>query len=257
MKRLYTAIILPFFGYNVFAQCVPVSSNCNVYWIQSVSSVGGTTQNIINTNSGCPGTASNYTYYWNMGVSKMPGESFTLYLKSGTGACYFAVWIDYNGNGSFYDTGESVFNSASATTNTVTVTVNVPWTANYALYGSYMRVRASGTALTDPCNSISTGETEDYLLTYPESISELVYDNSAMKIFPNPFSDKTILEISNNIILKDPELIITDITGKTIEKIPITSYSSEIDKGNLSRGFFFYQVRNGNDLFATGKLIIQ
>jgi len=76
----------------------------------------------------------------------------------------FRVWIDWNGNNSFADPGESVYASPGSGTGVYTTTITVPLTA---LAGTRrMRVQCQYFTVplaTDFCaTNLSFGETEDY-----------------------------------------------------------------------------------------------
>lgn len=92
------------------------------------------------------------------------GGFYNMTVTSGTFSPeYYAAWIDYNGDGDFYDANEKLGEVQSTSANqAVTFGFYVP---NGILSGStVMRVRCSDVAggLLDPCNTYSYGETEDY-----------------------------------------------------------------------------------------------
>ena len=77
-------------------------------------------------------------------------------------------------------------------------------------------------------------------------------------IYPNPFSNSATLEITNpsqNFVGCDLRLF--DILGKEIRKQEIKSEKTEIQKGDLPNGIYFYQVKNSKEVFASGKLVVQ
>jgi hypothetical protein len=73
---------------------------------------------------------------------------------------------------------------------------------------------------------------------------------------PNPFTEYVTLTIPN-IKNNNTSLMIVDITGKEVRRLDHLSSSNKIEKENLSKGLYFYQILNGNSVYAKGKLIIE
>jgi len=77
------------------------------------------------------------------------------------------AWIDYNHNANFTDPGEEVFSSTSNAANGFFPSDNLTIPPTSLPGNTRMRVKlqASGSAtITTPCNNITTGEVEDYLI---------------------------------------------------------------------------------------------
>lgn len=107
--------------------------------------------------------AANYTDFTNQTMTLIAGENNTIELtpgfSSGTYAEYFTVWIDYNGDCDFDDTGEQVYVSGSTTT-TVSGSIIVP--VNLAIT-TRMRISMKyNSAATSACGNFADGEVEDY-----------------------------------------------------------------------------------------------
>jgi chitodextrinase len=71
----------------------------------------------------------------------------------------YAVWIDYNKNGVFTDTGELVYSKAASLTTPVTGSITIPTTA--ALGSTRMRVSMRFNAIPGSCASFTYGQVED------------------------------------------------------------------------------------------------
>ena len=88
------------------------------------------------------------------------------------GATYYyngaAIWIDYNQDGDFLDSGEQVYVESTTTISPRTIAGNFTIPSTATLGTTRMRIIVaegfSGTGLT-PCMTYSFGETEDYLVT--------------------------------------------------------------------------------------------
>ena len=79
-----------------------------------------------------------------------------------------------------------------------------------------------------------------------------------VNIFPNPFINETTLKISSSEKITNAELKIFDIFGNELRTVSeINSSEINIERGTLSSGIYFYQVKNNGINVATGKLILQ
>lgn len=92
------------------------------------------------------------------------GNNYNVFITSGTYTPdYYAVWIDYNNDGDFYDLNEKLGEIAStAGSQTMSINFTVPFGTTVG--NKRMRVRCNyGNASMDPCaTNYSFGETEDY-----------------------------------------------------------------------------------------------
>ena len=77
-------------------------------------------------------------------------------------------------------------------------------------------------------------------------------------MYPNPFQTSTTIEIINqNIYLNNCEFKIYDVLGQVVLKSEIKNQKSEIQRGNLKNGIYFYQLKNENKIIGTGKLMVE
>lgn len=162
MKRIVLLFTAKLLAINIaFSQyCTPAYNYGCSYGdqIENFSTTGGTT-NITNNGSGCsPGAYQ----YFSQTVSQLQGGSINFTVQSAPSwAEGFRIWVDWNQDGDFFDPGEDVWNSGTYGTTPFTGTINVPLAALPGV--TRMRVRCEYNAVpTDPCNSLSFGEAEDY-----------------------------------------------------------------------------------------------
>ncbi len=81
--------------------------------------------------------------------------------------------------------------------------------------------------------------------------------NSLCKVFPNPFSQSTILQCENSGT-EDYILTLFDREGRNLRTVKtVSSDHIEIERGNLASGIYFYQLRSNREIIATGKFIIE
>lgn len=126
-----------------------------------------------NTLSATTGANTTYPYYsdytgfgGSFQTSLTMGNFYTVYVTGGTYSPeYYAVWIDYNGDGDFYDLNEKLGEVVSTAGSQ---TLNISFIVPTGLFPGAvtMRVRASDVSggLLDPCASYAYGESEDYLI---------------------------------------------------------------------------------------------
>lgn len=139
--------------------------------INNFSTSGGIT-NITNNNSGCSSGSS--IYYPNMAVTVQGGSSFNISVQAGSAyAQGFGIWIDWNNDGDFADTGEDVWDSGTSGFQAFTGTITPPAIAG----GTHrMRVKCEYVAVpTGPCGSVTWGEEEDYHVIVITNISDFPY----------------------------------------------------------------------------------
>jgi hypothetical protein len=79
---------------------------------------------------------------------------------------------------------------------------------------------------------------------------------------PNPFSDKTeiVIEVPENVYIKDAILVITDLTGRNLRNIPaeispgINTIS--IQKEKLANGMYIYSLQVSDKIIAAGRMSV-
>lgn len=81
----------------------------------------------------------------------------------------------------------------------------------------------------------------------------------SVKVYPNPFSNSTTLQIipQGGRVITNYELKIYDLFGREVRKYEIGNQKTEILRGDLRSGMYFYQVKNEQQMIGSGKIIIQ
>lgn len=85
--------------------------------------------------------------------------------------------------------------------------------------------------------------------------SSAITKNISVKVYPNPFSNSTTLEITNGVTA-NYKLMIYDLFGRTVYQSQIINHKSEIYL-DLPDGMYFYQVLNKRQVIGNGKIVIQ
>ncbi len=138
--------------------CSSSGNNASDEWIANVSI--GSFNNSSESNGGYADFTSqviNLTAGQSYNVSLTPDYSGTEYPE------WWRIWIDYNGDGDFTDSGELVYDSGSATSGTVNGNITIPGNASGT---TRMRVSMRWNEAADPCGTFNFGEVEDYSVSF-------------------------------------------------------------------------------------------
>ncbi|AZA89336.1 Chitinase A1 precursor [Chryseobacterium nakagawai] len=193
---------------------------------------------INNTSTGTAG----YEDFTSISTNVTRGGAYTLSITpTWTSTKYneaYAVYIDYNGNGSFADSGELVWSKAGSTTSPVTGSVTIPSTAT--LGATRMRVMMKySTIPTSSCEAYTYGQVEDYTVNITSSgrgelsnTKDLITD---IKLYPNPVKD--IMYISNTT---SEDYKIFDMGGKVVDSGKLQRGS--VNVSNLIKGAYMIQI---------------
>ena len=149
----------------------------------------------------------------------------------------YAVFIDYNQDGDFSDSGETVFTKAASKTNPVSGSITIRSTA---LTGNTrMRVAMKYNGIPTACETFSYGQVEDYTLNIKPAgtVAELVGVNAenAVNVYPNPVKDILNIDAKGDY---NYQLISTD--GKVVKDG--NQSASAINVQNLPTGMYIMKI---------------
>ncbi len=230
------------------------------YWIDDFYTTGGNL-NISNLNSGY--STNGYGDFTSQFINQSASLSFDFNLTLNSGTHGVNIWIDWNQDLDFDDTGEKVYASGSfATTTSGTINIPAPTpTGNYR-----MRVTANYSS-TDPssCGSSTYTETEDYTLVvdspptcyWPDSLTATTTSTtSGNAVWTAPTSGTTPVGyeyvISTTNTTPSGSGISTTLTNQSFTGLtPNTTYYVFV-RSNCGGGDFSYWI---NDSFYTGYCI--
>ena len=180
------------------------------------------------------------------------GSSASIYLSAGFKSTayteYWAVWIDFNQNGTF-DAAEKVASGSSKLATTLTYTVAVPTTA--LLGNTRMRVSMKYNAAPTACETFSYGEVEDYTVNVTASAGAPGIENpfasqlgneepSGFTVYPNPATNDVKIQL--NGIEGDVMMRIYDMRGGLVKVMPINSQETDVDVADLAKGVYIISV---------------
>jgi len=164
-------------------------------------------------------------------ISVTPVWTSTVYSEA------YAVYIDYNGDGDFTDSGELAWSKSGSTTSPVTGSITIPSTAT--LGSTRMRVMMQYSSVpSSSCGTYTYGQVEDYTLNIVSSgrnetgTKDLLTD---IKLYPNPVKD--ILYISNTTA---EDYKIFDMGGKLINSGKLERGS--VNVSSLIKGAYLIQI---------------
>lgn len=133
----------------------PPSEYCDSYGQNSATYIDHVEFGSFTNNSGAAG----YTDFTNLTVNMTAGSSVSWRIEKGdTNTSGFRVWIDFNGDGDFDDSGEQVV-SSGMWNNYCYGSFDVPSGLNLT---TRMRVSVKRNNYSEPCEVFSYGEVEDY-----------------------------------------------------------------------------------------------
>jgi hypothetical protein len=281
MKKNYLFLIL---SCIISIACIDVQAQ---YCIPPESTFGGPLtgfENVsigtLNNTTGHDGytdyTASVATVNMTKGSSYTP--SFILYyevLGSGfTEMMNLRIWIDYNADGDFEDSGEEVL---SQTTPQILTPSGTSFTGNAfiipagaTLGATRMRVFSDmlvsdGHDTPIPCGYLTSsntlgqhGETEDYNVTIT-SASSIISQNADnnLNIYPNPINNSITLNFENEMHNEIVAINIYSIDGSLVKNLPSfqTNGLTTIDLSYLESGQYFLKI-NSNSSVITKKISV-
>lgn len=161
----------------------------------------------------------------------------------------YAVFLDYNGDGDFDDSGETlaIETGISSDLNSDTIT-NTFTISNNAVGGSHIRMRVMidyywNSAIQDACHDIEYGQVEDYLVYVknPTDLKEEAIETKQFTLYPNPAKDQITVTGEGNVS-------IFSIEGKLHLQAP----AGNIEISALPSGI--YLVENG---FSRERLVVE
>ncbi|MEP2024356.1 M4 family metallopeptidase, partial [Reichenbachiella sp.] len=121
----------------------------------------------LNTIDNSTGASSGgYGDYTTQSTSLTKGDSYTVTITpTWTGSVYneaYSVWVDYNQDGDFTDSGEQVYTQSATQTSPVSGSFTVPTGASNG--NTRMRVSMKYNGIPTSCESFQYGEVEDYTI---------------------------------------------------------------------------------------------
>ena len=168
------------------------------------------------------------------------------------------MWIDYNRDGDFGDSGELVYSRSATTATSVSGSFTVPSGASAG--ATRMRVSMKYNDIPDPCESFTYGEVEDYIVVINGSnpinngvvgpntntlLGDANNSTTLFSIYPNPVKGNTLNVSVMGATATD--YVIFNLIGQTVAK---EAFTNTVDVSNLQSGIYIIQINAGNETFV-------
>lgn len=98
----------------------------------------------------------------------------------------------------------------------------------------------------------STFWIDDIMLNFPVGVKEAIFSERVLA-YPNPASSSIRFNLNDN---KATKIRITDITGKAVKTITVTSNIVDMNVYDLPAGLYVYQVFNDENVIFTDKFTV-
>jgi len=217
---------------------------------------------------------TDYTNDENLLIHMTPGFAslLTITLANGYNANVGAVWIDWNGDGDFYDDGAAYVSPFGP--GPYEAVIIPPGNAPENLI-TRMRIRLDyNNPNPDPCGSTSFGEVEDYAIVIGGTVGIEDDPDSEVLIpglpklsanYPNPFNPTTEIRFTTANGQMQTQLNVYDLNGKIVRSLvngvlPSGEHTVVWDgrdaRGEMvASGMYFYRLEN-EELLATRKMLL-
>jgi PKD repeat protein len=228
----------------------PVVTYCSPTGISNTSdyitklTIGGTTSA---TGKGTSGYLLYNSPVFSVTAGKTSAVSLTP-LKA-TNRDYWKIWIDFNMDGDFVDTGENVLNLTNRR-GTTTGSILIPTTASGT---TRMRVAMKVSSTMNPCDNNYSGEVEDYTINIiplgiigngSDLLTNGVENGPKLNLYPNPAS--TQLNIAIESTTGNAVLRIYNILGSVLDIIKVDSNLIQLDLSTYSSGVYYISMEDQN-----------
>ena len=80
----------------------------------------------------------------------------------------------------------------------------------------------------------------------------------AATLYPNPFSNETVLSVGKGLQLQNAELHVYDVLGNEVKTIAaVNTNTIRIDRKEMPAGMYFYRLINKGNVVANGRMIVK
>ena len=153
---------------------------------------------------------------------------------------FWRIWIDFNADGDFDDTGEQVF-TANNKRDVVTGTLSIPSDASGQ---TRMRVTMKNGGAPSPCETFSNGEVEDYTVDFGNgSVGLIVKSNFDLNIYPNPATSLLNIQVISN--QETVNIKVYNSLGRIVDDFNSTTKKVQIDLSNYPAGIYYVGADDG------------
>ncbi|MGB0929343.1 MAG: S8 family serine peptidase [Chitinophagales bacterium] len=235
-------------GCNGTAYCTSQGEVASYEWIESLR---------INNFTNTSGNNYGYAEFKNTNLFLEGGKSYPVTLTPGFSdepfEEYWRIWIDFNKDGDFNDSNETVFDGGNPQTSTLNGNMLIP---NNAAEGTTtMRVAmkwiepSTDASLPDPCLTFGYGEVEDYTVQISNIVG--IEDETSTPILltlaPNPNNGS--FQLSGELDkFQSLQIRVSDVLGREVinRNIEAKRIEERIELPNVVKGMYFLSVETEN-----------
>ena len=169
---------------------------------------------------------------------------------------HWAVWIDFNRNGTF-ESSEKVVSGSSSSANNLSANVAVP--ANALLGNTRMRVSMKYNSAQTACETFADGEVEDYTVNITASSSSFSVlgdtnaqalgneDSLSLTAYPNPASNN--IQVKLNSKAENLTYRIVNTLGQVVKRGQLNR--NNINVSDIKSGIYVLEVHDGQKSITT------
>ncbi|OJJ20510.1 hypothetical protein BKI52_18820 [marine bacterium AO1-C] len=197
-------------------------------------------------------TSSRYGNYTSQSTNVTAGQSYNITVTPSVSwsASKLSIWVDWNRDGDFADSGEATVINGAGPYNT---SLTAP--SGAATGATRMRIRLSyGNALSTACGNGWTGEVEDYTLVVSASGAQAgarVTDNQGdANVFPNPSVDGMYTIVTPPTKSSAQSIIrVFNGQGRLVKSQDAKGSRARLNLKGLSKGIYRMQIIQGNQVY--------
>lgn len=203
------------------------------------------------------GNNNGYKNFSDVVFSLSIGDETPVVLVPGFSAAsiyqHWKVFIDFNNDGDFSGTEETVFETSLPTRYAVQENVAIPLDVIEGVYKMRVVMKgSSGDNDINPCEDFEFGEVEDYLvnLTHKElSVDDISSDEITGVVFPNPFMNSINFKMLSQT-KGDVEFVVYNYMGQIVYHRTMVKTAGEnnftINSSSWTEGVYLLLVRDEN-----------
>ncbi|VXB95588.1 Fibronectin type III domain-containing protein [Flavobacterium sp. 9AF] len=224
--------------------CIPQVENPGEEYIENIRKVYFAGINNISTST------SAYENFTSISANVIRGNSYSITITpwalNNNLFKTYAVWIDYNNDGDFYDSGELVCSIPATNASSVNGTISIPMNATVGNLRMriYMKYFSNSTFLT-PCETaFFYGQMEDYTVNvaYDFGPFKMAHNESEeFNLYPNPVENfiNTYVNSLDNVYYE-----ICDLSGRVCMSGEI---AKRINVSDLPSGIYIFTIKEGQN----------
>lgn len=189
---------------------------------------------INNTSTGTAGYENFTAISTNLVRGVSNAFTITPFRSSSTRKEAYRIWIDYNNDGDFLDTGEQVYNRTAISATSVSGSFTVPTTTTLGL--KRMRVSMKYNASPTSCEIFARGQVEDYTVNVTATARQETSALAEVSVYPNPVQGNylAVSESASTANYRIFTLIGQEIAAGKVE-------NNEIYVGSLTAGTYLVE----------------